>query len=394
MAVIDPEPIWSTVVCRGGWIVPTNVNIYGDRVFGTGYCLDVATGAMVWERDHFRAHMVIGADDGVIVASEYVMEGVWSDILGCYGISLANGDLIWTSHGNGLWGTLWRTLDFVPGFANELRDTPLAVREGRVFCESGRILDIHTGRKILRDRALTQRVWEETRKDGSAGQLNQGETIEVDDGKGRVLRLWRWGGRRGWQRTDEAAKGDAELADLEPASLGFCAAAPGGEAAWTFRISDWDHFTADNFHQWEYRYPFIFILAEEGHHYVPIAQEGEEYAGVRRSSTRTYLLILDVRTGRLVQELALTDGPTEDEYYFGPFSDHGLLLNCWCRGPRRGSDTRRSLAETLGNAIVRRIDPNFDFDVGPVSTRLQLHRFCPSSALTPPVSKSNPTTEV
>ena len=72
-------------------------------------------------------------------------DGPWSGLLGCYGISLENGQLLWTSHGSGIWGRLGRLLDFVPGFANEFRDTPRQIKDGKNFCDSGRIIDIQTG---------------------------------------------------------------------------------------------------------------------------------------------------------------------------------------------------------------------------------------------------------
>ena len=89
-----------------------------------------------------------GIDSGVIVANETRSDGPWTAGFGCYGISLQNGRLLWTSHGSGLWGRFVRLLDYVPGFTNELRDTPEQVEDGKVYCRSGRVLDVTTGQLI------------------------------------------------------------------------------------------------------------------------------------------------------------------------------------------------------------------------------------------------------
>src|SRR5262249_7436635 len=93
---------------------------------------------------------VVGLTEDVAVASETRSDGPWTADFGCYGISLKTGDLLWASHAAGLWGRVLRLLDSVPFFTNDLRDTPARVRGNEVICNSGRVLDVHTGADLRR----------------------------------------------------------------------------------------------------------------------------------------------------------------------------------------------------------------------------------------------------
>ena len=63
---------------------------------------------------------------------------------------MKSGNLLWTSHARGWWGRVVRVLDYVPGFTNELRDTPHHISGSEVFCDSGRVLDLLTGTDLRR----------------------------------------------------------------------------------------------------------------------------------------------------------------------------------------------------------------------------------------------------
>ena len=92
--------------------------------------------------------MIIGLHDDMITATEYRYDGPTALNLGIYGISLATQKIVWTSHHPKPWGRFLRVLDFIPGFANEFRDDPIAVRDGQVWTQAGRILDAKTGNDI------------------------------------------------------------------------------------------------------------------------------------------------------------------------------------------------------------------------------------------------------
>lgn len=327
MAAIDSAPAWQYNSRDGLYGYLSHVEFYGDRVVGQWFCLEVATGNIHSEKNIFRANFIIGVAEGVIVASEMMTEGCWTAEMGCYGISLVTGDLLWTSHGDGFWGRLWRALDFLPGFANDFRDTPVGVKDGHVVCASGRILDIRTGRRVARDRDLVGKVQEEREHERSTpeGRLYAGKSVEVEAGEGEIFTLKRCGGQPAWQRAQEEAETDEEAEEQESDSLCFRATDANGATQWTFRLAAWNRHTEGNFHAWRFHHPFIYIIAGDAPVNVPI--KPEEPGIVRRNSMMPYLLALDVRTGRLIQEFALADGPTEGECRIEAISDHGLLLS-------------------------------------------------------------------
>jgi len=125
------------------------ISLLENRVVGIWFCLDRTNGQYVWQSSPDRANTIVGESNGVIVATELVTYTA-TITRGCYGIDLETGKLLWTSHANGFWGIFWRICDFVPGFINDFSDSPIHVENGRVIMESGRILDVHTGKQIER----------------------------------------------------------------------------------------------------------------------------------------------------------------------------------------------------------------------------------------------------
>ncbi len=143
--MIESTPAWSFGSKKPLTKWYGHVHLLADCVVGQWFCADRTTGKLRWRGKLLRPNTILGFDSGVIVASEMRSDGLWTADFGCYGISLEDGRLLWTSHGSGLWGRIVRLLDFVPGFTNELRDTPHHVQNGKVFCNSGRVLDVKSG---------------------------------------------------------------------------------------------------------------------------------------------------------------------------------------------------------------------------------------------------------
>ena len=139
--MIDPSPHWEFTARYSLTKRYGHVRLFPGRVLGQWFCLDRQTGRRIWERWYFRPNAVVGVSEGVVVAGGES---------GVYGIDLDTGRLLWTSHGAGLWGTFLRLLDFLPCFENELADTPLRVEGGECLCQSGRVVDVRTGRTLRR----------------------------------------------------------------------------------------------------------------------------------------------------------------------------------------------------------------------------------------------------
>ena len=142
--MIREQPIWSYSSLDAA---PTT--LLENRVIGIGLCLDRANGQCLWQKSFSGANTIIGESNGVIVATELITYTA-TFFSGCYGFDLETGKLLWTSHGNGLWGVLCRIGDFIPCFVNDMSDRPICLEDGRVIMESGRILDVRTGKQVER----------------------------------------------------------------------------------------------------------------------------------------------------------------------------------------------------------------------------------------------------
>ena len=120
-----------------------------DNIARRMTCLEISDGAQRWARQRAgaeRANTVKGATEGILVMSEYRgNDGPWGADFGVYRYDFENGDWLGASHGKGGWGKFVRLLDWVPDFTNELRQTPIAVRAGKIYTDAMRILDAHTG---------------------------------------------------------------------------------------------------------------------------------------------------------------------------------------------------------------------------------------------------------
>jgi hypothetical protein len=121
-----------------------HVHLLDDRIIGYWFCLDRTSGTPLWERPSLPADEIVGIEDGIIVANKRWYEcDISAPRRGCYGISLETGRVLWTSHGDWLWGPLTKV--FGPSRSS---DFPLHVLDGKCYCWRGRILDIHSG-KVL-----------------------------------------------------------------------------------------------------------------------------------------------------------------------------------------------------------------------------------------------------
>lgn len=123
-----------------------------DNIAGRMTCLATADGTQLWTRKRRiaeRANTFKGATEGILVLSEYRgNDGPWGADFGVYRYDLTNGDFLGASHGAGGWGKFVRLLDWVPDFTNELRQRPVAVRDGKITTDSGRVLDARTGETV------------------------------------------------------------------------------------------------------------------------------------------------------------------------------------------------------------------------------------------------------
>lgn len=261
-----------------------HVHLLPHHVVGQWFCLERTTGSPKWQRTFFRPNTIRAFDSGVIVASEMRSDGPWTADFGCYGISLEKGRLLWTSHGSGFWGRIVRLLDFLPGFTNELRDSPHHVEDGKLFCNSGRVIEVKTG-KLLHKLAPTDVQSHEMPT--SIGSEFARSGVErhhprVDVGGGLFLRHAQEA--EGWQQ------GTLEIA----------AETESGDKVWTFSIQQLDR------HIGSYHLvpPFIYLIVSNEPNTRPHPTK-KHWA--LPNPTLWHFVTLGLATGEPVQDFPLGD---------------------------------------------------------------------------------------
>ncbi len=178
------------------------MHVVERRAIGQWFSVDLDSGEEQWSTRGGRANTFCGVDSGVIVASEMRSDGPWTLDFGVYGRSLETGEPLWTSHREGVRGQVLAWLDKVPGFTNGFRDRPLFVRDGRCFCNSGRVLDVTSGALIGRHQETF------TRPPDPAQRLYQDGRVELTQGwlsarteRGELVVSFARGGTQAYART-------------------------------------------------------------------------------------------------------------------------------------------------------------------------------------------------
>lgn len=265
-----------------------HAHLLPNHVLGQWLCIDRASGQIKWQRTFFRPNTIAGVDSGVIVASEMRSDGPWTATFGCYGISLENGRLLWTSHGGGLWGRFGRLLDFVPGFTNEFRDTPRHVEGGKVFCRSGRVLDVRSGKLVQK---LDPEVVCSHEKPVPVARQFYASCVEkihprVPIGNGLVLRHI--------QPAHGLQRGIFEIA----------AETDAGNPVWRFSIAELGRHIDSNFFSYRLVPPFLYLVVSDESRFKP-HPTNTQY--IVPNPTRWHLVTVALPTGEVAQDFSLDD---------------------------------------------------------------------------------------
>jgi hypothetical protein len=313
-SVIDPEPHWRFVAKRSLTQWYGHVHLLPDRVLGQWLCLDRISGESIWERSIFRANTIVGIAADVIIASEMRSDGPWTADLGCYGISLTTGELLWTSHGSGLGGAFLRVLDFVPGFTNDLRDSSHHVTSTECFCGSGRVIDVRDGRFLRRVSPEELKQHERPLTDFE----HLAETGYRVDAPSRIqIRPDIW----------LSCRREGEPALRIAGRVRFFQTRDDGCHVWAFDLAQTRF--AGNGHSWRYcpgtgsRPPVIYMIVSDEPNRAP-DPKGRPHFVVPRPTTYR-LLVLDVTDGQTVQEVVL--GRSESDCRIEDVDETGLLVS-------------------------------------------------------------------
>jgi hypothetical protein len=251
-----------------------HVELLKRHVVGQWFCLDRDSGSCFWDRRFWRINAIQAVADGVIVGSETRSDGPWTAGFGCYGIDLETGKLRWVSHRNGVWGKLVRMLDFFPGFTNELRDVPLSVEDRQVFCASGRVLDIQTGKLLRMEQHKRETVAFQDRSDAHRLYMTHNTTPRPDPievSKEQFI---------SHRHPDDSEEDDGKPRSVRDRPLyGFDAK---GTILWEFKLDSMGFFDEGNFFAYRLVNPYVYYVS------IPYGAPG-------LSATDGVLLMVDAR---------------------------------------------------------------------------------------------------
>lgn len=313
--MLEEGPTWMFTSKRPLTRWYEHVRLLPNRVVGQWFCLDRSSGTRLWERRLERPDEIVGIDSGVIVANERWRLSFGSARRGCYGISLDEGRLLWTSHASGFGGRVLRLLDFVPGYPNiSVRDCPRYVLNGKCYCRSGRVLDVQTGALLERlppDSLVEPKQKEsETQVLGRSKSLDDPVNLKAGDGL--------------WLSHKLETKQEYDQDELFNSVWEFrlFLTDDSGHVLWEFDIKDTGY---------EMRYcpyeekcrcalPYLYLLACE--------QRGTKMSGNVEvyDSSQFHLLTLDLGSRSLVQDIQIATHPV-DSCRFEDIDQQGVLVS-------------------------------------------------------------------
>jgi hypothetical protein len=287
-----------------------HVLLLPHHVLGQWFCVERASGRVLWDHPVAEADSVIGVSEGVIIATQTVERGPGCTTYGVYAISLETGDLLWTSHiakrdRRGLLETIFSAIGV------DTSDYAAGVRGSECISAAGRVLDIHSGKELRREPPAKATDWPALWKMKSRElELYRGDP--VDCGSGRLLHR----GQPGAPKKKGGGPDGVFALFLSDAQ---------GRTLWSFEISTTGHHTHGNYLAFRLIGGFVYILISDWPKPKPGGPNGPLNA--RDNPAHFFLCILDIDTGEICQEIRITDEETihcriED------LDDHSLLISC------------------------------------------------------------------
>ncbi|QDV56245.1 PQQ-like beta-propeller repeat protein [Rosistilla oblonga] len=288
--MLNETPHWSFYAKRPLTRWFEHVRLLTDKVVGQWFCLDRQTGAVLWERN-LRPDEIVDITDGVIVANERRRHSFSSERYGCYGVLLDTGKLLWTSNSSGLWEGLRRLAGWM--------DCPIYVADQRVYCRSGRVLDVKSG-------DLLERV---TKKCVEKPILPESETIILGRSKSLddPVRLKVSEGL--WLSHKLEAKENVDPTDEEffksVWDFHLFLTADDGEVRWKFDLANTGYEIRHCLYEEKCRYsfPFLYLLVCEKR-----TNKKEKSVEVYNPS-QFHVLTLNVNTGQIIQDIRIFNEP-------------------------------------------------------------------------------------
>lgn len=262
------EPQWTYINSRrfNDWYYV--VDYYGPYVIGPWFVLDAQTGAKFWSGKYFRPTVACDCESDVIIATETRSDGPWICNFGIYAIDAKTGRLLWTSHARGFWGKLLRCFDFIPGFTNEFRDSPLDIINGHVITHFGRCLNVRTGKH---NPGIQVSAPDGSDHTPPYRKLHEDESLEINGGTICV---------QGYNQDFVILRRD-----------------PAGNEVWRFAAAKQSFYVTGDWNSYRLHGDRIFIVIGDAPSVVPI--KASEPSIVKRNPANYQMGILDVSSGDL-----------------------------------------------------------------------------------------------
>ena len=278
--MIDPTPRWAYASRQDLTQWYGHVHLLPGHALGQWFCVDRANGKRLWERAMTSPNSVSGVVGDVVVATETNSSGPGTWTERCFGLSLATGETLWSSHGD------------------DGRDSPSVVHDVEVLCGSGRVLDARTGRllrRLSRDevRAGVRRRFKRPKSDPKALYWTRMNGIE----KGARLEGIGWLTHRA--KPGESGRDGFRLYAVDDA----------GEVAWAFDLATTGYVINHcNYYAYRLAGRHVYVVAAEGPNSRPAS------APIYREPVPTtfHLLTVEVERGTVVQSTRLTSQPVTE----------------------------------------------------------------------------------
>lgn len=275
--MIRDTPLWTLDRPKGTSAWPDRVRLWDDLVISQWYSAGRDSGSIIWERALPRVNFIVGILGNTILCSR--IEPGWRSGKGACALRLTTGELLWSK-----------------------RLSPLQIRQDGFLCMDGTVRDLMSG-AVLQKEAPPERFfgsdlesslhWAVTRTDWGAPpvELSPGVFVTCRSEPGRYCAL---GNYLGIDRNGTL------LWSFSPGELGWeC-----GHARTDRRICP----------------PYIYLMASMIRPYEYVTDKQIRYVPCER-----HLIVLDVRVGRVVQELAL--GTWTGRCHIEDVDSQGALLS-------------------------------------------------------------------
>jgi hypothetical protein len=208
----------------------------------------------------------------------------------------------------------------VPFYSNPFRDTPLAVRGSEVFCLSGRVLDLHTGRDVRREDA---KDLDKYRKELTPSEALYESRLRLDFHKVQTTPGRHVSHKPGpiplssglQEKLDGNALGELTPEDMEQivqakqaqGSTGFSLFGldDGNEVLWSFRPEEQGYQIDGNFHSYRLHGGNIYMIVSQEPQTVPVSPRDPHV--VKRQPVSYQLLELDGESGRIDRSVSILD---------------------------------------------------------------------------------------